>query len=49
MIVYIVLILMGVFTVWNVIYTHNVNQKNNKMINNINNLDKKDGTTNKKG
>jgi hypothetical protein len=49
MIVYIVLILMGIFTVWNIVYTHNVNKRNNKMINNINNLDKKDGTTNRKG
>jgi len=49
MIIYIVLVLMGIFTIWNIIYTHNVNKRNTKMINNINNLDKENGTTNKKG
>ena len=49
MILYIILGVMGIFTVWNIIYTHNVKQSHYKMMNNIDNLNKKDGTTNKKG
>ena len=41
MIVYIILILMGIFTVWNVMYTHNVKKYNNKMMNNIEKYEKK--------
>ena len=40
---------MSIFTIWNIIYTHNVKKERNKIINNLNNLNKKYGTTNRKG
>ena len=49
MIAYIILTVMFIFTIWNIIYTHNVKKERNKIINNLNKLDSKYGTTNKKG
>jgi len=49
MILYIILTIMFIFTIWNIIYTYNVKRERNKIINNLNNLSKKDGTTNRKG
>tara|TARA_R110001592_G_scaffold272822_3_gene539658 strand:+ start:730 stop:885 length:156 start_codon:yes stop_codon:yes gene_type:complete len=49
MIIYIILTIMSIFTIWNIIYTHNVKKERNKIINNLNKLDSKYGTTNKKG
>ena len=42
MIIYIVLIVMGIFTIWSVIYTHNAKKRGiNKLMNNIIEYDKK--------
>ena len=49
MIAYIILTVMFIFTIWNIIYTHNVKKERDKIINNLNKLDSKYGTTNKKG
>jgi len=46
---YIILAIMAIFTIWNVVYTHNVKKERNKIINNLNKFDSKHGTTNKKG
>ena len=42
MTIYIILILMAIFTIWNIIYTHNAKKYGiNKMINNIEKYEKK--------
>ena len=43
MIVYIVLTIMGIFTIWNVIYTHNAKKKGiNNIMNNIKEYEQKE-------